>query len=101
VSADVTYRFLPTLSGFVGVKYREVNVAVNTKDPSFVPGPGEVNRAIDQRYASGNWYARLGAEAVVPELLPCHLPLFGRVELETSGRDWGMMLKVGTAFRLF
>jgi hypothetical protein len=101
VGLDLTYRFLPTLSGFVGVKYREVNVAVNTKDPSFVPGPGEVNRAIDQRYGSNTWMARAGAEAVVPELLPCHLPLFVRGELETSGRDWGMMLKIGTAFDLF
>jgi hypothetical protein len=90
-----------TLPVFVGAKYREINVAVNTKDPSFVPGPGEVNRAIDQRYDHRTWLARVGAEAVAPELLPCHLPLFGRVELETSGRDWGMMFKVGTAFDLF
>jgi hypothetical protein len=101
VGLDFTYRFLPTLSAFVGVKYREVSAAVNTKDPSFVPGPQEVNRAIDQRYFNSNVLARLGAEAVVPELLPCHLPLFVRGELETSGKDWGAMLKIGIAFDLF
>lgn len=95
---DFLYRICDCLYGFVGVKYREVYATVNTSDPSFVPGVGEVNRSIDQRLFNQNVLARFGLEGIIAQ--PRGFPILGRLEGEYAPGGYGIMLKVGTGFDL-
>jgi hypothetical protein len=93
---DFLYRICDCLYVFAGVKYREVYATLNTKDPSFVPGVGEVNRAIDQRYFNQNVLARVGLEAILAQ--PKGFPILGRIEGEYAPGGYGIMFKLGTGF---
>ena len=95
---DLLYRICDCFSVFAGVKYREVSATVNTKDPSFVPGVGEVTRSIDQRYFNQNVLARFGVEAILGQ--PKGFPILGRLEGDYAPGGYGIMLKVGTGFDL-
>ncbi len=100
IGLDFIYRICDCFAIFAGVKYRETFVTVNTKDPTFVPGLGEVNRAIDQRYFNANLIPRFGVDAIIaqPSGWP---PILGRVEGEYGPGGMGAMFKVGTGLDLF
>jgi hypothetical protein len=101
VSLDVLYRpSTPSLYLFVGAELRYVSGDVSTSNPVIVPGFGNVQREIHQRYSNTNVMPRFGVDGMLPtSWLPSWMwPIFVRGEATLGPGGSGFMVKMGTGF---